>query len=238
MKMKKSVENLYNIKKMKTRVNILTIAMAIFGLLTILLVFGSIYHCEMKVYKRTVVDGQEEVSIMVFDKYNENYEYEADANTKKITFSNMAFGLNIDEENLGFIPVEQDTRFLLLFLAQAIIYLFIFANFKVNNNLKFILKTVGAGLLLVLAIIMIIFFNNYGNEIEQICKQAIEQFRTTYPNLGITSTVDTSYPSRVEVGLSPLVGISTAFMIVSSGICLYTALLNKSIYKMECENAK
>lgn len=237
--MKKNVENIYNIKKAKAKIKILTIAMYVFAALTILMVFSSLYFCEMKVYQRTKDEqGQEEIKLMIFGNYDENYEYDEDDNIKKITFANMAFGFNIDEENLGLIPVAQDAKFLLIFLAQVIAYVFIFTNFGSNKKINFILSIVGSVLLLSVAIISVIFFNNYAKDLEMACNFGIEAFRQAYPDKNIISTTAANYASGVNVSISPVVGISTAFMIVSSGICLYTGLLKKSIDSMEKENAK
>lgn len=231
--------NKYNINKAKFKIKVLTVIMAIFGLITILLVFGSIYYCEMNIYTRTVTDGEEEIKQMTFgDSSSSSTEDALEGNNKKITFANMAFGIDIDENNLSFIPVEQDNKFLLIFLAQAIIYLFIFTKFKTKQNLDYLFKFVGGSLLLILAITMVIFFSNYAKEIEAICSQAIEEFRSAYPDLSITSTIDTSWPSRVDVSISPIVGISTGFMFISSVICFYISIVEKAIIKVETKNAK
>lgn len=232
--MRKSVEKMYAINKAKSRIKLLNIPLVIFAILTVLLVFGSVFVCELNVYQRTTDEqGQTEVSIFIFDEYDENYDYDDDANTKKITFANMAFGLPVSEKNQSFIPVEQDTRFLLLYIAQILAYLFVFIKFGKNEKQRFIFSIAGAILLVLVSGITIWFFNSYAKEIEQICLQAIESIRTTYPKLNITSINDTNYPSHVDVDMSVLAGVTVFFMLVSAGICAYNAFLNKTITNLE-----
>lgn len=232
--MRKNVEKLYAINKAKTKIKLLNIPLAIFVVLTALLVFGSIFICELNVYQRTTDEqGQTEINIFIFDEYDENYDYDDDANTKKITFANMAFGLPVSEENQSFIPVEQDARFLILYIAQILAYLFVFMRLGKNEKHRFIFSIISAVLLIGVAITTIWFFNVYAKEIEQVCLQAIESIRTAYPKLNITSTTDTMYPSHVDVDMSVLAGVSVIFMIVSAGICVYTAILSRSISKLE-----
>lgn len=234
--MKKNVKNMYVINKTKSKIKLLKIPVVIFCIITALLVFSSVFVCELNVYQRTTDEqGQTEVSIFVFDEYNENYEYDENANTKKITFANMAFGIPVSEENQSFIPVEQDMRFLVLYLGQILAYLFVFIKFGKNEKQRFIFDIIGAVLLVGVSITTIWFFNSYAKEIEVICKQAIEAIRTNYPKLNITSTTDTMYPSHVDVNMSVVAGVSVAFMLVSAGICVYSAIMNNTIIKMEKE---
>lgn len=232
--MKKSVEQMYSIKKMKTRIKILNIPVVFFAILTATLVFASIFVCELNIYQRTTDEqGQTEVSIFIFDEYSENYDYDEDANTKKITFANMAFGLPVSEENQSIIPVEKDVRFLILYIAQIVAYLFVLCRFGKTSKNRFIFSIVGAALLISVSIATICFFNSYANEIEEICSQAIETIRVNNPKLNITSITDTTYPSHVDVDISVIAGLSVSFMIISALICVYTAVLNRLIDKME-----
>ncbi len=237
--MRKSVERMYNINKMNFRIKLLTVAMCIFALITILMVFSSLYLCEMKIYQRTTDEqGQEEIKLMVFGDVTDQNEYNEEDNIKKITFANMAFGLDIDEDNLAFIPVAQDVKFLLVFLSQIIAYLFVLNNFFKNKKIRFIASIIGTILLVGVSVYAIVFFNGYAKDLEMACKLGIEAFRQAYPSQNITSTLETNYASTVDVNVSPVVGLSVAFMLVSAGICLYCGILNKSIESLEKQNAK
>lgn len=232
--MRKNNENKYFINKTKTKIKLLKIPVVIFCIITALLVFSSVFVCEINVYQRTTDEqGQTQVSIFVFDEYDENYNYDENANTKKITFANMAFGIPVSEDNQSFIPVEHDVRFLILYISQILAYLFVFIKFGKSAKQRFIFDIVGAVLLVGVAITTIWFFNSYAKEIEEICKQAIESIRTSYPKLNITATNDTMFPSHVDVDMSVIAGVSVGFMIISAGICAYTAIMNMSIAKME-----
>lgn len=232
--MKKNMENKYLINKTKTKVKLLKIPVVIFCIITALLVFSSVFVCELNVYQRTTDEqGQTQVSIFVFDEYDENYDYDDNANTKKITFANMAFGIPVSEKNQSFIPVEQDVRFLILYIGQILAYLFVFIKFGKTTKQRFIFDIIGGVLLVGVAITTIWFFNSYAKEIEVICKQAIETIRTSYPKLNITSTADTMYPSHVDVDMSVIAGVSVGFMMISAAICVYSAIMNMSIAKME-----
>lgn len=228
------MENKYLINKTKTKVKLLKIPVVIFCIITALLVFSSVFVCELNVYQRTTDEqGQTQVSIFVFDEYDENYDYDDNANTKKITFANMAFGIPVSEKNQSFIPVEQDVRFLILYIGQILAYLFVFIKFGKTTKQRFIFDIIGGVLLVGVAITTIWFFNSYAKEIEVICKQAIETIRTSYPKLNITSTADTMYPSHVDVDMSVIAGVSVGFMMISAAICVYSAIMNMSIAKME-----
>lgn len=232
--MRKNMENKYLINKTKTKVKLLKIPVVIFCIITALLVFSSVFVCELNVYQRTTDEqGQTQVSIFVFDEYDENYDYDDNANTKKITFANMAFGIPVSEKNQSFIPVEQDVRFLILYIGQILAYLFVFIKFGKTTKQRFIFDIIGGVLLVGVAITTIWFFNSYAKEIEVICKQAIETIRTSYPKLNITSTADTMYPSHVDVDMSVIAGVSVGFMMISAAICVYSAIMNMSIAKME-----
>lgn len=237
--MRKNVKNMYTINKTKSKIKLLKIPVVIFCIITALLVFSSVFVCELNVYQRTTDEqGQPQVSIFVFDEYNENYDYDENANTKKITFANMAFGIPVSEENQSFIPVEQDVRFLILYIVQILAYLFVFIKFGKTAKHRFIFDIIGAVLLVGVSITTIWFFNSYAKEIEAICKQAIETIRTSYPKLNITSTIDTMYPSHVDVNMSVIAGVSVGFMLISAVICVYTAIMNKTIINMEKEYEK
>ena len=237
--MKENMKNKYVINKIKVKIKLLRIPVIIFCIITALLVFSAVFVCELNVYQRTTDEqGQTEVSIFVFDEYDENYDYDEDANTKKITFANMAFGIPVSEENQSFIPVEKDVRFLILYIMQILAYLFVFIKFGKTVKQRFIFDIIGAALLIAVAITTIWFFNSYAKEIEEICKQAIETIRTSYPQLNITSINDTMYPSHVDVNMSVIAGVSVGFMLVSAGISVYTAIMNKTIINMENEYAK
>ena len=232
--MRKNMENKYLINKTKTKVKLLKIPVVIFCIITALLVFSSVFVCELNVYQRTTDEqGQTQVSIFVFDEYDENYDYDDNANTKKITFANMEFGNPVSEKNQSFIPVEQDGRFLILYIGQILAYLFVFIKFGKTTKQRFIFDIIGGVLLVGVAITTIWFFNSYAKEIEVICKQAIETIRTSYPKLNITSTADTMYPSHVDVDMSVIAGVSVGFMMISAAICVYSAIMNMSIAKME-----
>ena len=172
--MRKNMENKYLINKTKTKVKLLKIPVVIFCIITALLVFSSVFVCELNVYQRTTDEqGQTQVSIFVFDEYDENYDYDDNANTKKITFANMAFGIPVSEKNQSFIPVEQDVRFLILYIGQILAYLFVFIKFGKTTKQRFIFDIIGGVLLVGVAITTIWFFNSYAKEIESLSTVSI-----------------------------------------------------------------
>lgn len=216
--MKKDLETLYKINKAKLRIKIFDVVIIAFAILTILLIFSSTYICNGKIYERTTTNGVESVNQLL-------------SIDSKITFSNLAFGLGEDTEELELVPVSQDTRFLFLYLAQIIAYIFMLFKLIDNMKVNFIMSIVTGIILFVVAVSTIVFMSGYSNDLQMMFDQTIAELKDINEN--ITSVTDNSYPSRIVVEISPIPALSCAYMIISGLICIYSGFLKKGIKEME-----
>ncbi len=216
--MKKDLETLYKINKAKLRIKIFDVVIIAFAILTILLIFSSTYICNGKIYERTTTNGVESVNQLL-------------SIDSKITFSNLAFGLGEDTEELELVPVSQDTRFLFLYLAQIIAYIFMLFKLIDNMKVNFIMSIVTGIILFVVAVSTIVFMSGYSNDLQMMFDQTIAELKDINEN--ITSVTDSSYPSRIVVEISPIPALSCAYMIISGLICIYSGFLKKGIKEME-----
>lgn len=216
--MKKDLETLYKINKAKLRIKIFDVVIIAFAILTILLIFSSTYICNGKIYERTTTNGVESVNQLL-------------SIDSKITFSNLAFGLGEDTEELELVPVSHDTRFLFLYLAQIIAYIFMLFKLIDNMKVNFIMSIVTGIILFVVAVSTIVFMSGYSNDLQMMFDQTIAELKDINEN--ITSVTDSSYPSRIVVEISPIPALSCAYMIISGLICIYSGFLKKGIKEME-----
>ncbi len=224
--MKNNFEIKQRLNKAKRHIKILYIALGIFFVITVFLLFGSTYICKGAAYEK-IIDKTMGVEQ---EKYNQLFEVD-----DKITFANLAFGIE-NSKNANIVPVERDIRFLLLYISQIFAYLVLLLKLTKNNNIKFWCGIIASVLLISVAIGTITFMNGYQQDLQSIFDQSMSMLSSI--NKNITKIDDSLYPSKIDVSISAIPALSCGYMIISSFACIYITILEKFVSQNEVLNEK
>lgn len=224
--MKKNLETMRKINKAKRHLAIFYSVLAIFFVVTIFLLFSSIYICKGAVYDK------KSGSALGSSGYSYSRLFEIDG---KITFANLAFGFENSKDD-SIVPVEKDVRLLLLYIAQIFVYLLLLLKLVKNRKFRLYTGIITSVAIIVVAVATIVFMNGYQKDLQLMFDESINTLRET--NLYITKIDDPEYPSRIIVSLSTIPAIICAYMVISGGCCLYTTILENYVSKNEVLNAR
>lgn len=229
---KQNEQRLYNISRLKQMVKIFIVALCVFAGVTVLLIAANIYKCEGTIYERTKNPSTGETV--------EKQWQDLDA---KITYLDFAFGLEHNEDDFGFVPVDQDIRFLFLYLSQVAAYALLFFQLFKSGNTKRIMIIITAIALIGVGIYSFIFFHNYAQDLQKIFDDSITIIKQNYvnktdKNATITAINDATCPSRINVSMSVVPFLSCAYMVISGFLCVVIEYLRHIIDKTSNRGSK